>query len=46
VLAGAARPRRRGRGADVVATAPFGEDGLLTLTGEVDLAGAPAGPAR
>ncbi len=26
-------------GADVVVTAPFGEEGLLTLTGEVDLAG-------
>ena len=32
-------------GADVVVTAPFGEDGLLTLTGEVDLAGG-AGRAR
>ncbi|WNV75657.1 hypothetical protein [Geodermatophilus sp. DSM 44513] len=26
-------------GADVVVTAPYGEDGVLTLTGEVDLAG-------
>jgi hypothetical protein len=32
-------------GADVVVTAPFGEGGLLTLTGEVDLAGG-AGRAR
>ncbi|MGY1672740.1 hypothetical protein [Geodermatophilus sp. SYSU D00710] len=32
-------------GADIVVTAPFGEDGRLTLTGEVDLAGG-AGRAR
>lgn len=45
VLAGLlARDAEEG-GADVVVTAPFGEDGLLTLTGEVDLAGA-AGRAR
>ncbi|MGY1700854.1 hypothetical protein [Geodermatophilus sp. SYSU D00766] len=46
VLAGLlARGVEEGGGADVVATAPFGEEGLLTLTGEVDLAGA-AGRAR
>ncbi len=45
VLAGLLAPDAEEGGADVVATAPFGEDGLLTLTGEVDLAGA-AGRAR
>ncbi len=45
VLAGLlARDAEEG-GADVVVTAPFGEDGLLTLTGEVDLAES-AGRAR
>ena len=45
VLAGLLARGAEESGADVVATAPFGEDGLLTLTGEVDLAGA-AGRAR
>jgi hypothetical protein len=45
VLAGLLARDAEAGGADVVVTAPFGEDGLLTLTGEVDLAGA-AGRAR
>jgi hypothetical protein len=45
VLAGLlARDTEEG-GADVVVTAPFGEGGLLTLTGEVDFAGS-AGRAQ
>ncbi|WP_091112957.1 hypothetical protein [Geodermatophilus dictyosporus] len=45
VLAGLLAGTAETGGADLVATAPFGEDGLLTLTGEVDLAGA-TGRAR
>ncbi|WP_448641705.1 hypothetical protein [Geodermatophilus sp. URMC 63] len=45
VLAGLLAGNTEEGGADVVVTAPFGEGGLLTLTGEVDLAGA-AGRAR
>ncbi|MEX5721531.1 hypothetical protein [Geodermatophilus maliterrae] len=45
VLAGLLAGNAEEGGADVVVTAPFGEGGLLTLTGEVDLAGA-AGRAR
>ncbi|SHH06649.1 hypothetical protein [Geodermatophilus nigrescens] len=45
VLAGLLARETEEGGADVVVTAPFGEEGLLTLTGEVDLAGS-AGRAR
>src|SRR3712207_3558207 len=45
VLAGLLALDAEEGGADVVVTAPFGEDGLLTLTGEVDLVGG-AGRAR
>ena len=39
VLAGSCRPANTEEGgADFVVTAPFGEDALLTLTGEVDYA--------
>jgi hypothetical protein len=45
VLAGLLAGNTEEGGADVVVAAPFGEGGLLTLTGEVDLAGG-AGRAR